>query len=71
VPKRKAVRLWHDARRFERQTRKPGAQDGYIGRNGLAVLHAPVRTRIARWRGCGRCAAIISTPSSPCIMGAW
>jgi hypothetical protein len=40
MPKRQAVRLWHDARRFERQTRKPGAQDGAIGRNGLAVLHA-------------------------------
>ncbi len=40
LPKRKAVRLWHDARRFERQTRQPGKQDGALGRNGLAVLHA-------------------------------
>jgi hypothetical protein len=40
MPKRQAVKLWHDARRFERQTRQPGRQDGAIGRNGLAVLHA-------------------------------
>jgi hypothetical protein len=40
MPRRKAVRLFHDARRFERQTRKPGHQDGAIGRNGLALLHA-------------------------------
>jgi len=40
MPKRQAVRLWHDARRLERQTRKPGHQDGAIGRNGLAVLYA-------------------------------
>jgi hypothetical protein len=40
MPKRQAVRLWHDARRFERQTRKPGRQDGALGRNGLAVLYA-------------------------------
>jgi hypothetical protein len=38
---RQAVRLRHEAheaRRFERQTRRPGKQDGTIGRNGLAVL---------------------------------
>jgi hypothetical protein len=40
MPKRQAVKLWHDARRFERQTRQPGKQDGAIGRNGLAVLQA-------------------------------
>jgi hypothetical protein len=40
MPKRMAVRLWHDARKFERQTRKPRHQDGAVGRNGLAVLHA-------------------------------
>jgi hypothetical protein len=40
MPKRQAVRLWHDARRFERQTRQPGRQDGAIGRNGLAILQA-------------------------------
>jgi hypothetical protein len=40
MPKRQAVKLYHDARRFERQTRQPGRQDGALGRNGLAVLHA-------------------------------
>jgi hypothetical protein len=40
MSKQKAVKVWHDARRFERQTRMPGLQDGAIGRNGLAVLHA-------------------------------
>jgi hypothetical protein len=40
MPKRQAVKLWHDARRFERQTRQPGFQDGALGRNGLAILHA-------------------------------
>jgi hypothetical protein len=40
MPKRQAVKLWHDARRFERQTRQPGFQDGAIGRNGLAILQA-------------------------------
>src|ERR1700722_853523 len=40
MPKRQAVRLYHKARRFERQTRQPGRQDGALGRNGLAVLHA-------------------------------
>jgi hypothetical protein len=38
LPKRQAVRLFHEARRFERQTRLPGRQDGAIGRNGLALL---------------------------------
>ena len=40
VPKRQAVKLWHAARDFERQTRQPGKQDGTVSRNGLAVLHA-------------------------------
>jgi hypothetical protein len=40
LKKKQAVRLWHDARRFERQTRRPGKQDGAVTRNGLAVLHA-------------------------------
>jgi hypothetical protein len=40
MSKKQAHRLWHDARRFERQTRRPGLQDGVLGRNGLAVLHA-------------------------------
>jgi hypothetical protein len=42
MPKRVAVKLWHRARDFERRTRLPGKQDGAIGRNGLAVLHALV-----------------------------
>jgi hypothetical protein len=40
LPKKQAVRLWHDARRFERQSRQPGKQDGAVTRNGLAILHA-------------------------------
>jgi hypothetical protein len=40
LPKKKAVRLYHKARAFERQTRQPGKQDGALGRNGLLVLHA-------------------------------
>lgn len=39
LAKREAVRLWHKARKFERQTRQPGKQDGALGRNGLLVLH--------------------------------
>ena len=37
-----AAKLFHQARAFERQTRQPGHQDGRLGRNGLAVLHALV-----------------------------
>jgi hypothetical protein len=40
LPRREAVRLYHRARAFERQTRQPGKQNGAIGRTGLAVLHA-------------------------------
>jgi hypothetical protein len=40
LPKKEAVRLFHDARRLERRTRSKGKQDGTLGRNGLAVLHA-------------------------------
>ena len=40
MTRRAAVKAWHDARRFERQTRQPNRQDGALGRNGLAVLHA-------------------------------
>ena len=42
TPKKTAVKLWHRARDFERQTRQPNRQDGALGRNGLAVLHALV-----------------------------
>jgi hypothetical protein len=40
LPKKQAVRIYHQAREFERRTRQPGRQDGALGRNGLAVLHA-------------------------------
>src|SRR3954469_536153 len=40
LPKKKAVKIFHKARAFERQTRQKGKQDGALGRNGLAVLHA-------------------------------
>ena len=40
MKKKEAVKLWHKARQFERQTRKPGHQDGAIGRSGLAILQA-------------------------------
>jgi hypothetical protein len=40
LPKKKAVKLYHKARAFERQTRQPKKQDGALGRNGLLVLHA-------------------------------
>jgi hypothetical protein len=39
VKKKDAVKWFHKARHFERQTRQPGKQDGALGRNGLAVLH--------------------------------
>jgi hypothetical protein len=42
MPKKQAVRLYHRARDFERRTREPGKQDGALGRNGLAVLHAMI-----------------------------
>ena len=40
LPKKKAVKIFHKARAFERQTRQQGKQDGALGRNGLLVLHA-------------------------------
>jgi hypothetical protein len=40
MPKKAAAKLYHRARAFERRTRQPGKQDGALGRNGLAVLHA-------------------------------
>jgi AraC-like DNA-binding protein len=40
LSKKRAVRLYRNARDFERQTRQPGRQDGAIGRNGLKVLEA-------------------------------
>lgn len=40
LPKKRAVRLYHQARDFERKTRQPGRQDGALGRNGLKVFEA-------------------------------
>jgi hypothetical protein len=40
LPKKSAVRLYHQARDFERKTRQPGQQDGALGRNGLKVFEA-------------------------------
>jgi hypothetical protein len=40
LPKKQATKLFHKARAFERQTRKPGHQDGALGRNGILVLHS-------------------------------
>lgn len=42
IPKKEAIRLFHRAREFERQSKQFGCQDGAIGRNGLAVLHAMI-----------------------------
>jgi hypothetical protein len=39
LPKKRAVKIFHKARSFERQTRQKGKQDGALGRNGLLVLH--------------------------------
>ena len=36
----RAKELYRQAEDFERQTRRPGRQDGALGRNGLAVLRA-------------------------------
>jgi hypothetical protein len=63
MPAKVAGKLYSDARRLERQTRQPGRQDGVLGRNGLAVLHAllfdcldhatgvlePSQATIAKW----------------------
>jgi hypothetical protein len=39
LSKKEAARRWHKARRFDRQTHKPGKHGGIIGRTGLAVLY--------------------------------
>jgi hypothetical protein len=39
LPKKKAVKFFHKARDFERQTRRPGKANGAIGRCGLLALH--------------------------------
>jgi len=40
IPKKQAIRLWHRARQFDRQTHEPGRHGGAVGRTALAVLHA-------------------------------
>jgi hypothetical protein len=39
MPKKMALKLWHRARDFDRQTHKPGKHGGAIGPSGLQVLH--------------------------------
>ena len=40
LPKKQAARIWHKARRFDRQTHQPGKHGGAIGRMALNVLYA-------------------------------
>jgi hypothetical protein len=40
LPKKAATRLWHRARDFDRQTRRPGHHGGAVGHTALQVLHA-------------------------------
>jgi hypothetical protein len=40
MTKREARQLWHKARDFERQTRKPGKHGGALGRIGLDIVYA-------------------------------
>jgi hypothetical protein len=40
MPKKAATRLWHRARDFDRQTRRPGHHGGSVGHAALQVLHA-------------------------------
>jgi hypothetical protein len=42
MTKKAAVRLWHRARGFDRQTRRAGHHGGAVGPTALAVLHALV-----------------------------
>ena len=42
MPKKAAVKLWHRAREFDRQSHEPGRHGGAVGRTALAVLHALV-----------------------------
>ena len=39
IPKREAVKLWHRARDFDRQTHQPGHHGGSVGPSALQVLH--------------------------------
>jgi hypothetical protein len=40
VSRKAAARLWHAARRWNRETRQPGRHGGIIGRTALAALYA-------------------------------
>jgi hypothetical protein len=40
LPKKQAARLWHKARRYDRQTHQLGQHGGAIGRTALNVLYA-------------------------------
>ena len=42
MPKKAAIKLWHRAREFDRQSHEPGRHGGAVGRTALAVLHALV-----------------------------
>lgn len=39
MPKKAAVRLWHRARDFDRQTNRPGHHGGAVGPAALQILH--------------------------------
>jgi hypothetical protein len=40
VSRKAAAKLWHAARRWDRETRQPGRHGGVIGRTALAALYA-------------------------------
>lgn len=40
MPKREAVKLWHRARDFDRQSKRKGCHGGAIGHTALQVLHS-------------------------------
>ena len=40
MPKKAAVKLWHRARDFDRQSHQPGCHGGAVGHAALQVLHA-------------------------------
>jgi hypothetical protein len=40
LSRKQAARLWHQARRWDRETRQPGRHGGIIGRTALAALYA-------------------------------
>src|SRR4051812_19348664 len=40
ISRKQAAKLWHEARRWDRETRRPGRHGGIIGRTALAVFYA-------------------------------